>query len=78
MPSLSPHVFPVEKDSGHRDPRCQQAQGSPPKPRQREVSVAGVPGLFIATYPSGRQTYIYRFRDPRTRRKTSLTLGPVG
>ena len=47
-------------------------------PRQIEVSVAGVPGLFIATYPSGLETYVYRFRNPVTGRKTSLTLGKVG
>lgn len=78
MTTLHLSVFQAVDGTDHRGPHRQQAQGSGLKPRQIEVSVAGVPGLFIATYPSGRQTYIYRFRDPRTRRKTSLTLGKVG
>lgn len=43
--------------------------------RQVEHAVAGVPGLRVATYPSGRRTYIYRYRDPITGRKTAITLG---
>lgn len=45
--------------------------------RQLERAVPGIPGLRIATYPSGRRTYIYRFRDPVTGRKTCKTLGPA-
>ena len=45
--------------------------------RQIEQAVAGVPGLRIAVYPSGRRTYVYRFRDPVTGRKTCKTLGLV-
>lgn len=45
--------------------------------RQTEQAVAGVPGLRIAVYPSGRRTYVYRFRDPVTGRKTCKTLGLV-
>lgn len=45
--------------------------------RQIERAVSGVPGLRLATYPSGRRAYIYRFRDPVTGRKTSRTLGPA-
>lgn len=49
-----------------------------PRPaRQSERAVPGIPGLRIATYPSGRRTYIYRFRDPVTGRKTCKTLGPA-
>ena len=52
----------------------------PPLPRaaarrQTERAIAGITGLFIATYPSGRRTYIFRYRDPLTGRKRSLTLG---
>ena len=43
--------------------------------RQIERPIPGVKGLYLATYPSGRQTYLFRYRDPRTGRKTSLTLG---
>jgi len=43
--------------------------------RQIERAVPGVPGLRLAIYPSGRRTYIYRFRDPVTGRKTCHTLG---
>lgn len=43
--------------------------------RQIERAVPGVPGLRLAIYPSGRRTYIYRYRDPVTGRKTCLTLG---
>jgi hypothetical protein len=43
--------------------------------RQIEQAVPGVPGLRLAIYPSGRRTYIYRFRDPVTGRKTCHTLG---
>lgn len=43
--------------------------------RQIERAVPGVPGLRLAIYPSGRRTYIYRFRDPITGRKTCHTLG---
>jgi len=43
--------------------------------RQIERPVPGIPGLRLAIYPSGRRTYIYRFRDPITGRKTSQTLG---
>jgi len=43
--------------------------------RQIERAVPGVPGLRLAIYPSGRRTYIYRFRDPVTGRKTCYTLG---
>lgn len=43
--------------------------------RQIEHAVPGVPGLRLAIYPSGRRTYIYRFRDPVTGRKTCHTLG---
>lgn len=43
--------------------------------RQTERSIAGITGLFLATYPSGRRTYIFRYRDPLTGRKRSLTLG---
>lgn len=44
-------------------------------PRQTERPIPGVQGLFLATYPSGRRTYIFRYRDPNTGRKRSLTLG---
>ncbi|WP_348696463.1 hypothetical protein [Duganella fentianensis] len=43
--------------------------------RQIERAVPGVPGLRLAIYPSGRRTYIYRFRDPISGRKTCHTLG---
>lgn len=43
--------------------------------RQVERAVADVPGLRMATYPSGRRTYIYRYRDPITGRKSAITLG---
>lgn len=43
--------------------------------RQTERPIAGITGLFLATYPSGRRTYIFRYRDPLTGRKRSLTLG---
>lgn len=45
--------------------------------RQSEVRDPAMPGLFVATYPSGRKTYILRFRNPVTGRKTSKTLGVV-
>lgn len=47
----------------------------PTSRRQIERAVPGVPGLRLAIYPSGRRTYIYRFRDPITGRKTCHTLG---
>jgi hypothetical protein len=46
-------------------------------PRQIETPVAGVPGLRVAVYPSGRRTYVFRYRHPVTKRKTSITLGEV-
>jgi len=53
-------------------------EGTPARPRRQvERRVAGVIGLFVASYPSGLQTFIFRFRDPRTGRKRCLTLGQV-
>lgn len=52
-----------------------KAPGETASRRQIERAVPGVPGLRLAIYPSGRRTYIYRFRDPVTGRKTSQTLG---
>lgn len=54
-------------------PQTDQKPGK--RPRQREEQIPGIPGLFLATYPSGRRTYIFRFRDSATGRKTSMTLG---
>lgn len=55
---------------------CQRNVGkSKQRPRQTEYPVAGVAGLRLAIYPSGRRTYILRYRDPVTGRKTSMTLG---
>lgn len=45
--------------------------------RQVEQSVPGVPGLRVAAYPSGRRTYVFRYRHPVTKRKTAITLGEV-
>lgn len=45
--------------------------------RQVERAVPGVPGLRVAVYPSGRRTYIYRYRNPVTKRKSAITLGEV-
>lgn len=43
--------------------------------RQKEIKVSGIPDLYIAEYPSGRRTFIMRYRDPITKKKTSKTLG---
>lgn len=51
------------------------ASGEAASRRQIERAVPGVPGLRLAIYPSGRRTYIYRYRDPVTGRKTCHTLG---
>lgn len=51
------------------------ASGEAASRRQIELAVPGVPGLRLAIYPSGRRTYIYRYRDPVTGRKTCYTLG---
>lgn len=45
--------------------------------KQNEVPIPGVPRLFLATYPSGRQTRVYRYRSPTTGKKTALSLGSV-
>lgn len=45
--------------------------------RQVERAVPGVPGLRVAEYPSGRRTYVFRYRNPATGRKTAITLGEV-
>ena len=45
--------------------------------RQIETPVPGVPGLRMAVYPSGRRTYVFRYRHPVTKRKTAITLGEV-
>lgn len=45
--------------------------------RQIETPVPGVPGLRMAVYPSGRRTFVFRYRNPATGRKTAITLGEV-
>lgn len=44
-------------------------------PRQQEYPIPGLPGLFLAVYESGRKTYIVRYRDPITGKRTCRTLG---
>ncbi len=43
--------------------------------RRDEVAVEGVPGLRKVTYPSGRETWIYRYTDPLTDKRPCITIG---
>ncbi len=45
--------------------------------RQREERVPGVPALVKITYPSGRMVWVFRYYDPVTGKRNSLTLGTV-
>lgn len=44
-------------------------------PRQKEFPIPGLPGLYLAVYQSGRKTYVVRYRDPVTGKRTCKTLG---
>lgn len=44
------------------------------KPRQSQSRVPGIPGLYIQHY-SGKDSYVYRFRHPITKKRTCKTLG---
>lgn len=48
---------------------------TPLKPKQIERPVRAVKGLFVIEYPSGRRTYLFRFRNPVTGKKTCMTVG---
>lgn len=43
--------------------------------RQDEAAVEGAPGLRKVTYRSGRETWIYRYTDSLTHKRTSITIG---
>jgi integrase len=44
-------------------------------PKQIERPVTAVKGLFVVEYPSGRRTYLFRFRNPLTGRKNCIAVG---
>lgn len=47
--------------------------------KQREESVPGMPGVRKVTYrETGKQTYVIRYRDPVTGRRTCKTVGDAG
>lgn len=45
--------------------------------KQREERVAGIPLLYKATYPSGCESWIVRYIDPVTSKRTSRVIGRV-
>lgn len=66
-------IYPFNLANGTA-PVATGATRAKPSRRQVETPVPGFPGLRLAIYPSGRETYILRYRDPVTGKKTSVTL----
>ena len=58
-----------------------QARSSPEvtalaqRPKQVERPVPAIKGLFVVEYPSGRRSYVFRFRNPVTGKKTCMVVG---
>ncbi len=47
-----------------------------PEPTRREVPDAGTPGLRLTIHPTGKRTWVMRFRRPGDKKHVKLTLGP--
>lgn len=45
--------------------------------KQREERVAGLPMLYKATYASGRESWVVRYVDPATSKRTACVIGRV-